>query len=129
MPCSHANDCPLFPLLRSSLRGWRDYYCDTEDRWLDCARYKLSLTGQLVPISLLPNGREAHHLRNAPEPGSFGQTAPPSRAYPGSARFESAPTARPLHPTPKAPQPFWNPPAQSTRHWWTRLADWMRGPA
>ena len=52
MGCLHAKGCPLFPLLNASLRGWRDYYCDSEDRWLDCARYKLSRTGQPVPISL-----------------------------------------------------------------------------
>jgi hypothetical protein len=63
--CSHAGDCPLFPLLKASLRDWRDYYCDSEDRWLECARYELSLTGERVPISLLPNGRHAQHLRRA----------------------------------------------------------------
>ncbi len=63
--CSHAAGCPLFPLLRASLQGWRDYYCDSEDRWLGCARYQVSLTGERVPISLLPNGARARHLEDA----------------------------------------------------------------
>src|SRR5437588_2492723 len=63
--CTHAQACPLFPLLNESLRGWRDYYCDSDDRWCECARYKLAVTGQLVPISLLPNGKDAQHLRRA----------------------------------------------------------------
>jgi hypothetical protein len=137
--CLHAKGCPLFPLLNASLRGWRDYYCDSEDRWLDCARYKLSRTGQPVPISLLPNGKNAQHLNRAPDADRFGSAeprqAPPSRLNPGSpgttAPFEPAPAAapaRPLEPSPpsQAPQP---PAARSTRRWWTRLADWMRGPA
>jgi hypothetical protein len=134
VPCSHAQNCPLFPLLKASLRGWREYYCDTEDRWRDCARYKLSLTGQLVPISLLPNGREAHHLRRAPEAGLYGAAdpgyAPPPRPNAAStARFESAPTAdRPQESSPPV-QPYWGPPARPTGHWWKRLAEWMRGPA
>lgn len=63
--CSHAVGCPLFPLLRASLKGWRDYYCDSEDQWLGCARYQVSLTGERVPISLLPNGASARHLEAA----------------------------------------------------------------
>lgn len=63
--CSHAAGCPLFPLLRSSLQGWRDYYCDSEDHWRGCARYEMSLTGERVPISLLPNGARARHLEDA----------------------------------------------------------------
>lgn len=65
MGCSHTAGCPLFPLLRASLRGWRDYYCDSEDQWLGCARYQVSLTGERVPISLLPNGARARHLEDA----------------------------------------------------------------
>jgi len=60
--CSHAAECPLFPLLRASLQGWRDYYCDSAHQWQDCARYRMSLTGEPVPISLLPNGAAARHL-------------------------------------------------------------------
>ncbi|EFL30105.1 conserved hypothetical protein [Streptomyces viridochromogenes DSM 40736] len=89
--CSHAAGCPLFPLLRASLQGWRDYYCDSEDQWLGCARYQVSLTGERVPISLLPNGARARHLEDAatgqdrygaatPEQGP--QQAPPPQHNP-----------------------------------------------
>jgi hypothetical protein len=155
--CSHREGCPLFPLLNASLRRWRDYYCDSEDRWRDCARYKLSLTGRLVPITLLPNGHDAQLLRpdsdadrsGAAEPRRAPRQAPPSRLDSGSpetavpmARFEPTPApARPLEPSPpsQVPQPSGRPPALltrparqahgSTRRWWTRLADWMTGPA
>jgi hypothetical protein len=157
--CSHREGCPLFPLLNASLRGWRDYYCDSADRWHDCARYKMSLTGQLVPITLLPNGHDAQLLR--PDPGadragatvsrSVPRQAPPSGLNSGSpetvvpiARFESGLTPapdEPLEPSPpsQVPQPPDNPPDRltrparraygATRHWWTRIADWMAGPA
>ena len=156
--CSHRAGCPLFPLLNASLRGWRDHYCDSENRWHDCARYKLSLTGQLVPITLLPNGHDAQLLR--PEPGESGASEPrraPEQAPPSPetavamAQFEPAPApepARPLEPSPPAqvPQSAESPPSRlarparqahgSVRHrwtgltgWWTRFADWMTGPA
>jgi hypothetical protein len=47
-----------------SLQGWRDYYCDSEDQWRGCARYRMSLTGERVPISLLPNGAQARYLED-----------------------------------------------------------------
>jgi hypothetical protein len=178
--CSHREGCPLFPLLNASLRGWRDHYCDSADRWRDCARYKMSLTGQLVPITLLPNGHDAQLLRpdsgagrsGAAEPRHVPGQAPPSRLDsepPGTAvsipRFEPAPaSAGPLEPFPSAqvpqpesgptsaparllepsplspvPQSPGRPPARltrrvrrahgSTRRWWTRLSDWITGPA
>jgi hypothetical protein len=49
-------------LLKLSLKGWRDYYCDSDDRWRACARYQLAQSGERVPISLLPNGASARHL-------------------------------------------------------------------
>lgn len=107
--CSHAVGCPLFPLLKASLQSWRDYYCDSEDRWRECARYQLALTGERVPISLLPNGRHAQHLRQAADAGrsgaadprqAFGQ-APPPRHHPGSAEPASW-----FHPVPpRQPEP------------------------
>jgi hypothetical protein len=141
--CSHREGCPLFPLLKASLRGWRDYYCDSADRWHECARYKLSLTGRLVPITLLPNGHDAQLLRPDPdavrpgaaEPRHAPSQAPPSQLNSGSpetavpiARFEPGPTpARPLEPSPPSQvspppvsppavsQPPANPPARLTR--------------
>lgn len=139
--CSHREGCPLFPLLNSSLRGWRDYYCDSADRWHDCARYKLSRTGQLVPITLLPNGHDAQLLRpdrsGPAEPGHALKQAPPSQLSSGSpetavpmARFEAGPAPAPtrlLEPSPPSevpqllesppavPQPPGHPPARLTR--------------
>ncbi len=124
--CSHARECPLFPLLNASLRDWRNYYCDSADGWQQCARYQLSRTGQLVPITLLPNGADAVHLRGIPaRDGSEGVApaqAPSSRPGPGrSSRFEPAPApASNVKPTPTPPK---------RRRWWTRLADWIAGPA
>ena len=116
--CSHREGCPLFPLLNASLRGWRDYYCDSEDRWRDCARYKLSLTGQLVPITLLPNGHDAQLLRPDPDPGRSSAADPrhapgqpaPSGSNAGSpetavamARFEPGPAPVPAGPIEQSP--------------------------
>lgn len=86
MSCSHAAGCPLFPLLRASLQGWRDFYCDSEDQWLGCARYQVSLTGERVPISLLPNGARARHLEGAStgqdQPGAADPDLGPQQAPP-----------------------------------------------
>lgn len=148
--CTHARGCPLFPLLRASLRAWRDYYCDTEDRWRSCARYNLAVRGQPVPISLLPNGHHAEHIRRtADRSGTADTWQPPQRPPSGSDRgsptrrawfeptttqFEPAPAERhePSPPTPtpgeSAGQPV-RPGQGSRRGWWTRLVDWMRGSA
>ncbi|MQA24973.1 MAG: hypothetical protein GEU94_05765 [Micromonosporaceae bacterium] len=150
MGCSHAATCPLFPLLNASLRSWRDYYCDTEDRWLDCARYRVAVTGRPVPITLLPNGHEAKLLQHAPgapgaEPGRAPRQVPPSgsgfgppetmaRRTPGQ-----TPPAQQFRPAPLQPRPYLpeNPPVRprpgqqapgSKRRWWHRLFDWMSDP-
>lgn len=68
MGCRHISECPLFPLLNASLRGWRDCYCDSDDNWRRCARYELSLSGRTVPITLLPSGANAQLLRPEPQP-------------------------------------------------------------
>lgn len=57
MSCTHTNSCPLHPRLNASLAGWKTAYCDTDQAWLDCARYQASLTGKPVPLALLPNGK------------------------------------------------------------------------
>lgn len=143
--CRHAATCPLFPLLRASLQGWRTYYCDSQDRWHDCARYQLSLVGERVPISLLPNGVQARHLepatdegrpdaadtrhasRQAPPPGPDrwpSETATWSQPGPGRPPEWSGPgTASPEMTAPFAatppPEPVWrhqpSPPAQFPR--------------
>lgn len=147
MGCLHAEQCPLFPLLRASLRGWRDYYCDTEDHWRGCARYKLSLTGALVPITLLPNGASAQHLRAAnglDGPGSAQSTHAQSSGFEPGRREPRMPAAgfgpmwtpdQPPMPAPSAQvsQTSGSSPARSPRpgrrSWWTRLTDWISGPA
>lgn len=156
MGCSHASTCPLFPLLNASLRGWRESYCDSEARWRECTRYKLASRGQLVPISLLPNGADARHIRNVAERSAAAQPTPPApliSGAPGSeAWFEPTPipeSARPVEApvqrhepssqfqanrvprTPPAPERKLQStrPRSSKRRWWTRLAEWMRGPS
>lgn len=141
MGCSHAVGCPLFPLLRASLQGWRDYYCDSTDQWHDCARYQLSLTGERVPISLLPNGAVARHLEGTaganrssatnptqaprqapqPQPDAWSRPAPagpPEPASPGPERLESTAwfgAAPPPAPSP-APVPAPVSPHQPSPH-------------
>lgn len=104
--CSHAAGCPLFPLLKASLQGWREYYCDSADQWLGCARYQMSLTGERVPISLLPNGASARHLEAPAEAGRSSATSaaadprqsPPPRPTPGSPEPASWPQPAPTRP-------------------------------
>jgi hypothetical protein len=132
--CSHTTECPLFPLLNTSLRGWRNNYCDSENGWLDCARYQLALEGKPVPMSLLPNGKQPQHLERF---GSYElRQEPPSRPAPARPFEPSQAPTRPPEPSPssRAPQPRENSPTGSrrsepARRWWTRLADWMKGPA
>jgi hypothetical protein len=144
MACSHSGGCPLFPKLKASLRGWRDAYCDSDTEWRNCARYAQSLTGRSVPITLLPNGKYAHTMTRAGAAAAVPAAlvgpaeAPPSRfaslprvaAASPESPFEDAPEqpapvlVRP--PLPAAPPP---PPAPARGGWWTRLVNWMRGPA
>jgi hypothetical protein len=155
--CSHAQECPLFPLLNASLRSWRDHYCDSDAGWNNCARYNLSLTGRRVPITLLPNGHSAAHLaRVSVTEGSCAapptQAPPRAPAYPPvsvSSRpadrgslFQQAlvpPAPRQLGPLTPTRPPQTPPSAQVARpapqapdptgNWWTRLVDWMKTPA
>lgn len=147
MGCLHAEGCPLFPLLKASLQGWRDYYCDSEDRWRGCARYKLALGGRLVPISLLPNGKDAAYLRRSDErlsteqtvptlqPTSFGQGFPVTEASadprPAAAQPMSSGPSQGFPPSPSPPSCREHAPERraSRRLWWLRLADWMKGSA
>jgi hypothetical protein len=141
--CTHTEACPLFPLLNASLDSWRIHYCDSEDHWRNCARYELAVTGKLVPISLLPNGQDARHLKrardqsNASPPSRPGAQAESGWGASASARFESAfppaPSTEPQQAPPLSSRPPWTEPAANTptpkRRWWTRLADWMKGSA
>ena len=58
MSCPHASMCPLFPKLKVTLDIWRKSYCDSEERYPTCVRYKLTLQGKAMPITLLPNGKD-----------------------------------------------------------------------
>lgn len=104
MGCLHTSACPLFPHLNESLAGWRSYYCDNEENWRGCARYQMSLTGERVPITLLPNGRHARHL--APMPARSSQNTPPGLSA----------------------QPDRRQPAEGNG-WLARVAKWMKGSA
>lgn len=140
MACSHSGGCPLFPKLNASLRGWRDAYCDSDTEWRSCARYTQSLTGRSVPLTLLPNGKYAHTMTRAagpadPPPGGrqlrFASLPRVAAASPESP-FEDVPEQpAPVlvrSPLPVAPAPP-PPPPPARGRWWTRLVNWMRGPA
>ena len=157
MACSHIAACPLFPLLNSSVGGWRRCYCDSQDGWRDCARYQQSVRGQFVPLSLLPNGRDARHLQNAGVGGEVGGTDGPTGQddghTSGSPRladllFEQASTPastptsgiRPDRLVPgQRPSPEPRMPSPMPRHvehravpgrlWLKRIVEWMRTPA
>lgn len=123
MGCLHTRNCPIFPLLNASLSAWRDHYCDSPYGWRECARYRLSRSGELVPITLLPNGADALHLRGIPPVGEFGAGLP-RQVTPS--RFEPPPPSAPVPHHPQTPSIR---PAPGRRRWWTRLADWISSPA
>jgi len=103
--CLHTSTCPLFPHLNESLAGWRAYYCDDQTNWRECARYQVALTGERVPITLLPNGRHARYLA----------LTPASADSPGQGPQQAE------QPTTTTQEP--------ERSWWARLAEWMKGNA
>lgn len=100
MGCTHTSGCPLFPRMNASLRGWRDAYCDSTSEWRDCARYRLSLTGRPVPLTLLPNGRDAQALLPA------GPAGPARPRFATSRRVVLDPAAdSPFEAVPAGPRP------------------------
>lgn len=58
MECTHSKSCELFAqfALNPALKVWQVHYCDA-DQHARCARYQMSLSGQTVPLNLLPNGK------------------------------------------------------------------------
>lgn len=58
MSCSHSVSCQMYPLLamEPALKLWKKHYC--EKNFEKCARYELSLMGNVVPLTLLPNGKQ-----------------------------------------------------------------------
>ena len=61
MPCSHTTNCELYVQFAAdpSIEVWRNHFCNSN--YKKCARYNLSLTGAIVPLNLLPNGKEIAH--------------------------------------------------------------------
>ena len=60
MSCPNAESCPLFQRFtqNSLLQFWKDRYCNIDDRWPECERYKMNKKGKPVPITLMPNGTD-----------------------------------------------------------------------
>ena len=58
MACSHMNSCELFVqfAMNPALELWKINYCESND-YKRCSRFKASLTGLPVPLTLLPNGK------------------------------------------------------------------------
>ncbi|MDH5570621.1 MAG: ankyrin repeat domain-containing protein [Gammaproteobacteria bacterium] len=58
MSCTHCDNCQLYAQLamEPTLRLWKQKYC--EEMYEECARFKLALEGQAVPLTLLPNGKK-----------------------------------------------------------------------
>ena len=61
MSCSHSSSCPLFAqfAMEPALAIWKKHFCDGE--YTNCARYQKGLKGEVVPITLLPNGKMIEH--------------------------------------------------------------------
>ncbi|WP_060904912.1 hypothetical protein [Streptomyces scabiei] len=116
MSCLHATRCPLFPYLRSSLQGWRDYYCDSEHEWRGCARYRTSLAGEGVPITLLPNGKTASYI------DFTGTDASPSDPSTSTTSTTSVPQSPDAGGRPGSREPV-------PEGGWSRFVKWMRGSA
>lgn len=57
MACSHVTNCELFVqfALNPALDLWKAHYCEGD--FAHCARYQRSNSGQSVPLTLLPNGK------------------------------------------------------------------------
>lgn len=57
MSCNHATNCPLYAqfAMEPALAVWKSHYC--ESGFSKCARYRLNLNGEAVPLTLLPNGK------------------------------------------------------------------------
>ena len=61
MSCSHSSSCPLFAqfAMEPALAVWKKHFCDGE--YSNCARYQKGLIGEVVPLTLLPNGKMIEH--------------------------------------------------------------------
>ena len=63
--CPKKTRCPLFPLFQSveNLEVWQHRYCN--NRYQECERFKLAMSGTRPDDDLLPNGSR---LRSRPYP-------------------------------------------------------------
>jgi len=70
MGCSHTKNCQLYPQFAAdpSLKLWQQHYCEAE--FISCARYQTALTGQSIPLTLLPNGQLLHRFQTKDELGA-----------------------------------------------------------
>ncbi|HHC72541.1 MAG TPA: ankyrin repeat domain-containing protein [Thiotrichales bacterium] len=70
MSCSHVTGCELFVqfAMNPALEVWKEHYCEGEHG--RCARYQLSNSGQPVPLTLLPNGKQITVVRSETELGA-----------------------------------------------------------
>jgi len=67
MACSHVSGCELFVqfALNPALEIWKKAYCSAD--YAACVRYKTAKMGQIVPLSLLPNGKKIQANRSQDE--------------------------------------------------------------
>jgi hypothetical protein len=67
MACSHISSCELFVqfALNPALEIWKRAYCSGD--YSGCVRYTTAKKGQLVPLSLLPNGKKIQINRSQDE--------------------------------------------------------------
>ncbi|PWR07272.1 hypothetical protein DKT68_19590 [Micromonospora acroterricola] len=82
MGCSHAQDCPLFPLLNASLRDWRNHYGANA---LYLGRLPAGVgsdTARQTPPSRLARGRRSGSSRCRPG-SSTRYRHPPKASTPG----------------------------------------------
>jgi len=59
MTCKWYHVCPLrrFERLGRLDLSWKNQYCHSERRWIDCKRYQLEEQGIFHPDNMLPDGR------------------------------------------------------------------------
>ena len=67
MACTHLDNCELFVqfALNPALDIWKGAYCNGD--YGSCIRYETALKGQVVPLSLLPNGKRITFHRSQDE--------------------------------------------------------------
>jgi hypothetical protein len=65
MTCPHTKNCALFPLFsqQAFLATWKTTYCEADFK--RCARHRAAENGDIVPATLLPNGK---HLATKVKP-------------------------------------------------------------